>query len=182
MKYTPSNIPKIHFTIGVNGVGKTSIIPYLNTMLGEGFAIHDFDERGVPDNAGGEWRRSETKHWIETGKRALGEGISTIISGYSKPEEILTAADEVGVPVSIILLDADAETITNRILGRYPSQESLDELERTTGKTPEKFAADNVWVSSKFRETAIDAGFKVIDTSVLTPEEVAQRVVDHIRG
>lgn len=138
---------RIHFVIGVNGVGKTSIIPYLNAMLGEGSAIHDFDERGVPNNAGSEWRRSETKHWIETGKRALDEGISTVISGYSKPKEIRAAADEVDVPVSIILLDADAETITNRILGRYPSEESLAELERTTGKTPEKFAADNVWVS-----------------------------------
>lgn len=171
---------RIHFVIGVNGVGKTSIIPYLKTMLGEGSAVHDFDERGVPDSAGSEWRRSETKHWIETGKRALDEEISTVISGYSKPEEIRVAADEVGVPVSIILLDADAQTITNRILGRYPSVESLTELERTTGKTPEKFAADNVWVSSKFREAAIEYGLEVIDTSTLTPEGVAYQVVQKI--
>lgn len=172
-------MPKIYFIIGVNGIGKSSIIPYVRSALADkNFGVYDFDERGVPDNADGNWRRSETLHWLEIGKEDGENGVSTIVCGFSKPEEIQLASEEVHVPVSVILLDADSETITGRILGRYLSPESIAELERTTGKTPEKFASDNVWVSSKFREAAAKSGYKILDTTNLSPEEVAQKVVE----
>jgi len=61
--------------------------------------------------------------------------------------EIEDALSRLEVSAHICLLDANEETISSRILGRYPDSESVAELERTTGKTPEKFATDNVWVS-----------------------------------
>jgi broad-specificity NMP kinase len=170
----------IIFVIGANGVGKTSIIPHLGDVLGEKFAIHDFDERGVPNSAGSDWRRTETRHWIEIAKLSQGHGISTVISGYSKPLEIEEAASELGVSVTITLLDADAETLEKRILGRYSLEGSTEELLRTTGKTPEKFVADNVWVSTKFKEEALARGYEIVETSSLSPKQVAEKVVAHI--
>ncbi len=86
----------IHFIIGANGVGKTSIIPHLQIVFGDGYAVHDFDERGVPDNADKEWRRTETLYWLETAKHAQSEGVSTVIVGFAKPAEIDAATLEVG--------------------------------------------------------------------------------------
>lgn len=38
----------VYFICGVNGVGKTAVIPELRLFLSEkDFIIHDFDERGV---------------------------------------------------------------------------------------------------------------------------------------
>lgn len=163
----------IYLITGVNGVGKSSVIPFLATHLGEDFDIHDFDERGVPDNAGKEWRESELRHWLSVGETNKEKGISTIICGYMKPEEI----NEVSTGANVILLDASAEVITKRILSRYVSSQSLVELERTTGKTPEKFAADNVWVSKKFQESAKAYGYQIVDTSNLKSDEVASEIV-----
>jgi energy-coupling factor transporter ATP-binding protein EcfA2 len=174
-------VPKIYFIIGVNGVGKSTLIPHLRPALaGKSFVISDFDERGVPDDADAEWRKSETRHWLSVGKENLLSDTSTIICGFSKPEEIRTAAGELEVPVSVILLDADAETITRRIHERYVSPESQMELTRTTGKTPEKFAADNVWISSKFREDAARLGYEILDTSRLSPEDVSRNLLELI--
>ncbi|MDB5237031.1 MAG: hypothetical protein JWL88_133 [Parcubacteria group bacterium] len=167
-------MPSIYLITGVNGVGKSSIIPYLAEELSDkDFAIHDFDERGVPDSAGKEWRETELNYWLSVGEANAEKEVSTIICGYMKPEEIHSASLE----VKVILLDADAETIASRVLSRYETPESLTELERTTGKTPEEFAASNVWVSAKFRELSNEYGYMIIDTSHLTPEAVASEIV-----
>ena len=172
---------QIYFITGVNGVGKSSVISHLRSGLTDkNFVIYDFDERGVPDGADGDWRRSETRHWLEMGRENKEKNISTIICGFSKPEEIQAIAEDVQVPVMVVLLDADAETITQRIMGRYPSPESRVELERMVGKTPEKFASDNVWASSKFRETAAKLGYKILDTTKLSPERAAKDIISFI--
>ncbi|RJQ31045.1 hypothetical protein C4572_03180 [Candidatus Parcubacteria bacterium] len=54
----------MYFLTGVSGAGKTAVIQPLKALLGVGFEVHDFDERGVPDNAGHEWRFEETRHRI----------------------------------------------------------------------------------------------------------------------
>ena len=173
--------PKIYFIIGVNGVGKSSITPFLKEALNSNtFIIHDFDERGVPDNADSVWRVSETLHWIKTGKENIDKYISTIICGFSKPKEIKKVSEDIRADVQVCLLDIKAEILKDRIMSRYQTPESLIELNRTVGKTPEKFISDNVWISSKFREESVEAGYFVIDTSVLNPEEVANKIIDWI--
>ncbi len=62
------------------------------------------------------------------------------------------------------------------------SEGSAPNLNEQQEKTPEKFATDNVWVSSKFREEALSRGFAVIDTSLLTPADVAQKVAEYIHN
>lgn len=171
----------IFLITGVNGIGKSTLISQLENKLDmTAFDIHDFDERGVPDNADKEWRHSETLHWITIGKENKSNAKATIVCGFMKFSEIDDALSLIGVDAHICLLDANEETISRRILGRYPNPESVTELERTTGKTPEKFATDNVWVSSKFRQEAQEKNYHILDTSELSPEEVGQKVIDWI--
>lgn len=165
----------------MNGVGKSSVIPYLQSSLPETrYSIHDFDERGVPDNADKIWRQSEIQYWLEIGKQNSFNKLATIICGFAKPEELNSIAESLKIPVSVIVLDADVHSISERILSRYFSPESRAELERTTGKSPEKFIEDNIWVSTKFREGAQKFGYTIINTSNLSPQEVANQLVSLI--
>ena len=162
---------KIYLVIGANGVGKSTILPYLRSQLSEKFfAIHDFDERGVPDNADKAWRMSETDYWIDLGEQNKSRGVSTVICGFFKPAEI-------GARATIILLDVDGATLEKRLRSRYQTETSLNELMRTTGKTVEKFIMDNVYVSSFLRKACEELGCQIVDTTPLSPEEVAERVV-----
>lgn len=171
----------IFLITGVNGIGKSTLMSQLKNKLEEDiFNVRDFDERGVPDNADREWRQSETLHWVSVGKENMNNAKGTVICGFMKFPEIEDALSQLGVDAHICLLDADEETISRRILGRYPDSESVAELERTTGKTPEKFTTDNVWVSSKFRQEAKEKDYFIVDTSKLLPEEVGQKVIDWI--
>jgi hypothetical protein len=92
---------KIYFVTGVNGVGKTSVIPYLKSMLRDKFEVHDFDERGVPDNVGRQWRIEETDYWIKLGEVNFQKGIITVVCGFARPSE------QNNPSVGFILLDAD---------------------------------------------------------------------------
>ncbi len=169
-------LPKIYFVIGANGVGKTTLLSHLVTLLSQGvFELHDFDERGVPDNADKIWRISETNYWISRGEENKRKGVSTVICGFSKPEEI-------GERAEIILLDVNAESLEKRLRGRYQTEESLKELERTTGKSVEKFLADNIYVSSLLRKSCEERVCKIIETSDVSPAEIAQAVAGFIRG
>lgn len=162
--------PRIYFVIGVNGVGKTTLMPHLKSLLSESvFEIHDFDERGVPNNADRTWRRSETEYWLELGEENKKRGVATIICGFAKPQEL-------GGRAETILLDANGEKIEERLKNRYQTKLSVAELKRATGKTVEKFIMDNVYYSSILREECKEVGCKIIDTVPLTPEEVAQAV------
>jgi broad-specificity NMP kinase len=168
---------KLFLITGVNGIGKTTLIKELTAKLDKNtFAIHDFDERGVPDNADKNWRQSETSHWVEVGKNNKKNGIATVVCGFMKFTEIHDSLSLYDTEAKVCLLDANEAVITGRILGRYTTPESVMELDRTTGKTPEKFAADNVWVSSKFRTEAKEAGYFIVDTSKLSPAEVGEEI------
>lgn len=172
---------KIFLITGVNGIGKSTLISQLKNKLDASiFDIYDFDDRGVPDNADREWRQSETFHWIKIGKENNNKEKGTIVCGFMKFTEIEDVLSQLSVEAHICLLDADEKTISERISGRYTNSESVIELERTTGKTPEKFATDNVWVSLKFREEANNKGYYMIDTSSLSSEEVSQKIIDWI--
>ncbi len=175
--YTKSiMVPKIYFIIGVNGVGKTTLLAHLVALLPQSlFELHDFDERGVPDNADKNWRISETNYWISRGEENKRRGASTVMCGFSKPEEI-------GERAEIILLDVNAESLEKRLRGRYQTEESLKELERTTGKSVEKFLTDNIYVSSLLRKSCEERGCKIIETSDVSPADVTQTVAGLINA
>lgn len=170
---------KTIFIIGANGVGKTSIILPLQILLGGNFAIYDFDERGVPNNVGKNWRQEETRHWLEVGRENSEKNISTIICGFAKPAEINETKNN-NETVIIILLDADADIIARRIWNRYPTPESILQIEKTVAKPIQKFIDDNIYYSSILREDIKKLGAKIINTSKLNPEEVAKEVYDYL--
>ncbi len=164
------------FISGVSGVGKTTIIDHLKPLLGEGFELHDFDERGVPDNVDRQWRIDETKHWIDLGSQNRENKIATIICGFARPSELEKSDD-----AKFILLDADEGTIRKRLLNRYQVPGSREGLERVAGKSLEQFVDDNVNFASTLRQEANEYGVEVIDTTELTPEQVAQKAADLIQ-
>jgi thymidylate kinase len=167
----------IVFVTGVNGVGKTTVIPHLQELLPKA-DVRDFDERGVPTSADREWRESETVHWLDVGRTNSAKNVTTIICGYAKPKEIHEFAERMEIPVSVCVLVADAEALTARIAARYVTPEDLEELQRTTGKTVEKFTEDNIYISGQFANDAREFDYALLETSKKTPKETAAAIAE----
>ncbi|NHJ33725.1 MAG: SET domain-containing protein, partial [Asgard group archaeon] len=82
----------IAFITGVSGVGKSAIVPRLKEIM-PSFAVHDFDEVGVPQDVDVAWRLRTTDHWLRVAKENLAKGKSTIICGVSRPEEVMDSSE-----------------------------------------------------------------------------------------
>ena len=175
-------MPKIIFITGVCGSGKSSLIPYLKVRLSQKqFDVHDFDERGVPDGVDREWRLDETKHWLDLGAINAKRGISTIITGFSKPDEIRDVLSNNNIEVLFCLLDTSPNVIRKRLGGRYITEESQEEIKRVSGDTPKKFIEDNALYASELRKLCKDWDGHIINTDNLNPEEVATDIVDWVK-
>jgi len=171
--------PKIYFVSGVCGVGKSAVIPHLKNFLPKDrYDVRDFDERGVPDGANHAWRKSEVKKWLEIGTEAAQRGVSTIICGFVKKKDFEEEEKEDSLEIEVILLDADAKTIRKRLVGRYSKDGVFDETQKVIGKPVNEFIESNVYYCPIMRKESVEDGAKIIDTSNLTPEEVAKRVVN----
>ncbi|MEA2701830.1 MAG: hypothetical protein QOE22_539 [Candidatus Parcubacteria bacterium] len=170
---------RVYFVSGVNGVGKSTLIPHLKTLLpADKYAVHDFDARGVPDGADHAWRLNEVRLWLEEAAKA--DGKDSIVCGFVKPEDFEQIADTNLPEARVILLYADAETIRTRLTGRYTKDGVFDENRKVIGKPVMEFIASNVWYAEKMREECSAAGCPIIDTSSLSPDEVAEQVVQII--
>ncbi len=143
----------------------------LKSLLGPDFELHDFDERGVPDNVDRQWRIEETKHWVDLGLQNIKNNITTLICGFARPSEI--AGNE---SIEFILLDADHDTIKQRLAKRYQSPHSVAVIEKVSGKLLEKFIADNVYFSDILRKECEGHHTTIIDTNNLAPENVAEQI------
>lgn len=173
---------KIYFISGVNGIGKSTLIPHLRSLLPvDKYVVYDFDARGVPDGADRNWRKSEIRYWLDEGSKVAMEGKETIICGFAKLEDFRGLTEVETPEVEIIVLDADPEIIRMRLTNRYTKNGFFNENQRVIGKPVTDFIAGNVWYAKKMREECEAAGCKIIDTSAITPEEVAQQVVEIIR-
>jgi uridine kinase len=42
---------RLYFIGGASGSGKTAVMPHLQELLGNGIAVYDFDDIGVPEGA-----------------------------------------------------------------------------------------------------------------------------------
>lgn len=165
---------KVFFISGVPGAGKTSLIKPLSSLLGSNFDIHDFDERGVPDNVNIEWRISETAYWIDIANKNSLKGISTIICGNSIPE----ISSE--LQVIFLILDLSEEKIRERLLNRYNNPEKVKDLKRMTGQTPEESIQANIYNTHSLRKLFKEHKIKSIDTSYKTSEKVAEEAALYI--
>lgn len=172
---------KINFISGVNGVGKTSIMPYLKTLLPSGkYEIHDFDERGVPAKADGNWRISETKNWVDQGIELALEGKSIIICGFVKPVDFQDLLSDELLGITLIFLDAQPEIIRQRLVGRYTKDGYFNEAQMVIGKPIDVFIDGNIYISQQMKKKFKELNYPIINTSNLTPEAVARQVAELI--
>ena len=167
---------KTIFITGVNGVGKSAIIPHLKKLLPADFCVFDFDQRGVPEKADKAWRISEAQYWIAEGKKLAMENKRTLVCGFVKLTDLPEEKE-----VEWILLDAKPEIIEKRLKERYSKEGIFDENQKVVGKPIKKFIAGNVYILEKMREMFQKNDDFIVDTSNLTPEEVAREVVKIIK-
>lgn len=170
----------MYFLSGVSGVGKTSVMKSLRTLVTDkSIEIHDFDERGVPANAGHGWRLDETKYWISLGKEKASEGITVVVCGFMNPDELATifAEEDPGVRVETILLDGDAQVIEERLRGRNADTGKMENFARAVGNA-EAFIQNNTRFVPILREICQRHGCPTIDTTHKTPDEVAQDILN----
>lgn len=166
---------KTYFVSGVSGVGKTSVMEILKKDLSEQYVVKDFDERGVPAGGGRPWRLSETQYWILEGKSVALENKTLIVCGLANPEEIALMPEAEEIEVKIILLDAPGEIIQERLLRRNSNAKVKAGLERTVGSV-DAFIKGSSDFAPVLKEICLKAGVSVIDTSEITPAEVAKKV------
>lgn len=55
----------IYFVAGASGSGKSAIISDLQKMFGTKITLYDFDSIGVPKDADKKWRQEATEKWIQ---------------------------------------------------------------------------------------------------------------------
>lgn len=165
---------KIYFISGPNGVGKSTIIPYLQKMLPiEKYRVFDFDARGVPEDVDRKWRISEAKYWTDLGQELAKENISMIVCGFVKPADLSSDVD-------FIFLDIKPEILKERLVKRYTIDGIFDGTQNVIGKTVQEFIDGNLYILDQMRKMFAEKNSVIIDTSNLTPEEVAREVIKNI--
>ena len=170
-----------YFVSGVNGVGKSSIMPFLRMLLSENVTVVDFDSRGVPDGADRTWRIAEATYWANEGVASSTHGKTLIVCGFVKPQDFADLPESMRTGIRILVLDADEETVRRRLMGRYTKDDVFDENQKVIGKPVREFIDGNVWYAKKMREESREDGLPIIDTSSLSPEEVAGQVAAIIK-
>ena len=171
---------KIYFISGVNGVGKSTIMPFLRLLLpADRFEIHDFDERGVPEDADRNWRISEAQYWVNEGIRLAQENKSIVICGFVKLADFPESESS---EIVKIFLDAQPEIIRQRLTKRYTKDGSFDGSQTVIGKPVEEFIAGNIYILGQMKKVFEESHCPIIDTTNLMPEEVAQKVAEIILG
>lgn len=178
------NQHKIYFISGVSGVGKTSTLEHLKNILPQNaFDVRDFDERGVPDGGGSVWHDNETRYWLNVAISNAKKGKSTVISGFTNPEQFKKIHNlESDIPAQIILLDVSPDVLRKRLYGRHMTPESKQEIERAAGVSLDEFVEQCVSFAPKLRLIFEHNNFPVVITDNKIPEMIAKEVINIINN
>jgi hypothetical protein len=97
--------------------GKTTAVRACGPM--PGIVWHDFDEIGVPDDAGTAWRHRGTEQWIRRALDYQARGLDMLLTGQSPLGEVLAcpSADHLD-GILACLLDVDDEVRRRRLRER----------------------------------------------------------------
>lgn len=130
--YNTMNNPKtpLFFITGTSGSGKTTLTQQLKHILpSQSFAIYDFDENGVPENADQAWRITTTLNWLIKAKQNYLDHKITIICGVSVPTEVNNLINSNNLPFipHFGFIKIDDTTIRNRLKDRGWSEQSIDD-------------------------------------------------------
>jgi gluconate kinase len=176
---------RLYFIGGACGAGKSTIARELVKRVPESkFAIHDFDERGVPANTPDSWITEEAKYWLGVAAEKSEEEMSTVICGDA-PEVFYDFWREFGAPrPKFLLLEASDEEIARRLRKRYRDAGLARYLERQLGLSPEKFIpvvlAEKRLLSTVLSRHEYEA--TILDTSDMSPLETAEDVESWIQS
>lgn len=163
-------------------MGKSSVLKYLKEILSvDDYDIRDFDERGVPDGGGVEWHNNETLYWLEAANENAKKQKSTIVCGFADPKRFWQVHNkEKHLPATLLLLNASAETIRERLLSRHSTFESIQEINRASGVPLDKFIEDNISYAPVLHDIFKEENSPIIDTDAKTPLEVAREIVENL--
>ncbi|MFM8454348.1 MAG: GNAT family N-acetyltransferase [Gammaproteobacteria bacterium] len=185
---------RLHFIGGASGSGKTAVMPHLKELLGDGIAVYDFDDIGVPEGADKKWRGESTEKWLQ---KLLSEGKDACLLGQIVLGEILSCPSAKHIDkINFCLLDvSDFERI-----GRLKKRNTYgaDQNMLNWAAWLRMHTQDPQWAQHVIQEDAADimdftklsalksyeevANVKILDTTDLALNEAAQGVTDWVRS
>lgn len=185
---------RLYFIGGASGSGKTAVMPYLKQLLGDGIAVYDFDDIGVPEGADKKWRGESTEKWLQ---KLLSEGKDACLLGQIVLGEILSCPSAKYIDkINFCLLDvSDFERI-----GRLKKRNtySADQNMLNWSSWLRMHTRDPEWTSHVIQEDAADimdftrlsalksyeevANVKILDTTDYGLHEVAGELADWLRS
>lgn len=174
---------KIFFITGVNGAGKSTIIPLLKKKLPHQYRVYDFDEVGVPKNVDKAWRVETTKHWFRIAQKNAIKNIDTIVCGLTVPKEIFSVLKKNQKwETQIALLDVSKKEITTRLRRRLSTAAKVRNLKAVTGLSVTECIAANIQHAKALRSDCRKYRCQVFVTSHTTPSKTAAKVAKWIIG
>jgi hypothetical protein len=185
---------RLYFIGGASGSGKTTVMPHLKELLGDGIAVYDFDDIGVPEDADKKWRQESTEKWLQ---KLLKDGKDTCLLGQIVLGEILAcpSAKQIG-KVNFCLLDVSDFERIQRLKKRntYGADQNMLNWSawlRMHNQDPQwtphviQEDASSIMDFRQFNNLASYkevANVKIIDTTDLASHEVVQGLVDWVRS
>ena len=125
MAYQTNSKAIVIFITGASGVGKSSVVAELRRLMSS-FAIHDFDEVGVPRDVDEAWRHRTTNYWLQEARKNFVEKKSTIICGVSKPDEVLNSPEMISsLIIRFGIIKVRNEILEERLTARGWSKELI---------------------------------------------------------
>lgn len=166
--YVNRNMIKINFLItGTCGAGKTTLVQELKKRQLNNFIVYDFDDCGVPDGADVTWRKKATRNWLKTLKESNSKGFHTILCGGSVPPEVLECPEyEESLNIHFGFIKASDALVKERLQERNWDIKQIE---------------DNInWAICLERFVKIQPNHFLLDSTVNTPEQVADSALDYI--
>ena len=108
------------------------------------------------------------------------ENKSIIVCGFTNPDEFGNEIKYEQSETAFILLDAKPEIIRQRLENRYTKHGVFDKKQKVIGMPVSDFIDSNVQFVKQIKSIFKKHNYSVIDTSNLTPKEVANVVTDII--
>jgi hypothetical protein len=183
---------RLYFIGGASGSGKTAVMPYLKELLGDGIAVYDFDDIGVPDGADKKWRQESTEKWLQ---KLLNEGKDVCLLGQIVLGEILSCPSAKQIDkINFCLLDVSDFERIQRLKKRntYGSDQNM----LNWSAWLRMHHQDPQWAPHVIQEEAASimdfsrlsvlnsydevANIKILDTTDLALHEVAAQLADWV--
>ena len=180
------------FIAGASGSGKTAIIPALKKILGTNMSVYDFDDIGVPDDADKKWRQESTEKWLQ---QLTQEDKDACLLGQIVLGEILAcpSAEKIG-KINFCLLDVSDFERIQRLKKRnaYGADQNMLNwaswlrMHHQDPQWMQQVLKDDCWNKLNFDtwDQLINwdkkASIKILDTSLLEINQVAESVADWI--